>query len=410
MVANGLAAFHGGRRDDVRHGDGGRGEKNHDQLRRPIGGLPGKSHILTYEGPQRLVPCKFRTSKLSVNGGKKICASGGPHAGYEKRVRQLAESVHWRFRYHSIELAGRQRCSGPANLSRIRQSRLSLPSIFRRTFAANEFSTSAPGTAGSVSSASGAGPEVVAVDCVELDTFLEAKELLGSRVEYLTLDVNELSASRLGRFDIVLFLGVLYHLRHPLARPRESASSCRRISALSGIVRDSFGAAACSRVMEFYERTELGGQIDNWCGPSPECLVAFCRSAGFAGAEIRDITNARASVVCRRHWPDPAEPASPAPHLHSAVNNRTYMARFHPLKDEYLCCYFKSDISDLTPQSVLVEVDGYGVPASDRSLQRAGSVADELSPATRTRAWAAQGPAAYQRQPAKQYGRIHDAR
>ena len=54
------------------------------------------------------------------------------------------------------------------------------------------------------------------MDCVVLDTFIEAKQLLGSKVEYLTLDVNELSARRLGYFDIVLFFGVLYHLRHPL--------------------------------------------------------------------------------------------------------------------------------------------------------------------------------------------------
>ena len=60
------------------------------------------------------------------------------------------------------------------------------------------------------------GADVVAVDCVALDTFIEAKQLIGSKVEYLTLDVNELSAQRLGRFDIVLFFGVLYHLRHPL--------------------------------------------------------------------------------------------------------------------------------------------------------------------------------------------------
>jgi hypothetical protein len=50
------------------------------------------------------------------------------------------------------------------------------------------------------------------------------------------------------------------------------------------------------------------------------------------------------------------------PYLHSAVNNRTWMARFHPLKDEYVCCYFKSTAENLTPEAVLIEVDGYGVP------------------------------------------------
>jgi tRNA (mo5U34)-methyltransferase len=282
-------------------------------------------------------------------------------AGYEKRVRQLAESVHSRFRYHSIELADGSVLPGLQTVEHLRW-RFGLfdpPEDLRGKRVLDIgawdgwFSFECERR----------GAEVVAVDCVELDTFLEAKELLRSRVEYLTLDVNELSARRLGRFDIVLFLGVLYHLRHPLAGLEKALELSRDLVYLESFVIPS-EQRPVPAVMEFYERAELGGQIDNWCGPSPECLIALCRSAGFAGAEIRDITNARASVVCRRHWPDPAEPwFSPAPHLHSAVNNRTYMARFHPLKDEYLCCYFKSDISDLTPESVLVEVDGYGVPA-----------------------------------------------
>jgi hypothetical protein len=116
--------------------------------------------------------------------------------------------------------------------------------------------------------------------------------------------------------------------------------------------------------MEFYERTELGGQVDNWCGPSPECLVSMCRSAGFARVELLDITNQRASVVCKRHWPEPdVAPSSPAPQLHAVINNRTYVSTFHPLKDEYLCCYFKSEERGLTADTLFVEVDGYGTHA-----------------------------------------------
>jgi hypothetical protein len=44
------------------------------------------------------------------------------------------------------------------------------------------------------------------------------------------------------------------------------------------------------------------------------------------------------------------------------VNNRTWQARFHPDKDEYICCYFKSDAANLTPEKVFIEVDGYGAP------------------------------------------------
>ena len=133
--------------------------------------------------------------------------------------------------------------------------------------------------------------------------------------------------------------------------------------------------------MEFYERTELGGQIDNWCGPSPECLAAMCRSAGFAQVEAIDITNQRASLVCRRRWPEPgADPAATAPHLHAVINNRTYVATFHPLKDEYLCCYFKSAEKDLTADSLFVEVDGYGTHALVVSENEGGYQANCLRP------------------------------
>ena len=46
--------------------------------------------------------------------------------------------------------------------------------------------------------------------------FLNAKDRLGSNVEYHHADVHELNADTLGTFDLVLFLGVFYHLRNPL--------------------------------------------------------------------------------------------------------------------------------------------------------------------------------------------------
>src|SRR5579862_2781770 len=60
------------------------------------------------------------------------------------------------------------------------------------------------------------GASVVAVDAVPSGNFLRARELLGSKVEYLVADVYDLRPSDLGVFDIVLFLGVLYHLKHPM--------------------------------------------------------------------------------------------------------------------------------------------------------------------------------------------------
>jgi tRNA (mo5U34)-methyltransferase len=286
-------------------------------------------------------------------------AAGDP--GFEQRIQRLADRVHSRFRYHSIELPDGSVLPGlqPVGHLRWRLGLFDLPADLRGKRVLDVgawdgwFSFECERR----------GAEVVAVDCIALDTFHEAKELIGSRVEYLTLDVNELSARKLGTFDIVLFFGVLYHLRHPLLGLEKAVELSTDL-----VLIESYVIPAEPRpipaVVEFYETTELGGQVDNWCGPSPEALLGMCRSAGFAQVELKDITNQRASVVCKRRWPEPdAAPGASAPHLHAVVNNRTYVSTFHPLKDEYLCCYFKSTERGLTAGSLFVEVDGFGTHA-----------------------------------------------
>jgi hypothetical protein len=117
-------------------------------------------------------------------------------------------------------------------------------------------------------------------------------------------------------------------------------------------------------LIEFYETTELGGQIDNWCGPNTKCLLAMCRSAGFARVELEGVVAGRARVTCYRHWePPPPSASQPAPWIHAAINNRTNDIYFHHGKDEYVCLYFKSPEQGLTLAQMRAEVDGYGVPA-----------------------------------------------
>ena len=278
--------------------------------------------------------------------------------GFDESVQRLAGQLHSRFRYHSIELPGGGVLPGLQSIEHLRR-RLDLFGLPLDLRGKRVLDVGAWDGWFSFE-CERRGAEVVAVDCVAMDTFLEAKQLIGSQVEYLILDVNELSARRLGRFDIVLFFGVLYHLRHPLLGLEKAVELSTDLALIESFVIQPESRQIPS-VMEFYERGELGGQIDNWCGPSPECLVAMCRSAGFAQVELKDITNQRASVVCRRRWPDPEPtPGAAAPQLHSVVNNRTYVAKFHPLKDEYLCCYFKSPERGLTTDSLFVEVDGFG--------------------------------------------------
>ena len=57
------------------------------------------------------------------------------------------------------------------------------------------------------------GASVVAVDR-SLHGFELAREILGSKAEHRVIDFMEFTDER--KFDIVLFLGILYHMRHPL--------------------------------------------------------------------------------------------------------------------------------------------------------------------------------------------------
>ena len=211
------------------------------------------------------------------------------------------------------------------------------------------------------------GAEVVAVDCVEYEDFYTAKKLLGSQVEYRVLDMEEMTPEALGVFDCVLFFGVLYHLRHPLLGLERLCALTRDTAYVESFVSDSHLSAeeraGMPCTMEFYEIDELGGQIDNWVGPTTNCLLAFCRSAGFARVELEYMQDRRAGVVCRRRWePAPDNPAQPAPWINAAVNNRTQDIYFHPSKDEYICLYFKTPETELRREDVRVQVDGYGAP------------------------------------------------
>jgi hypothetical protein len=115
--------------------------------------------------------------------------------------------------------------------------------------------------------------------------------------------------------------------------------------------------------LEFYETDELGGQIDNWCGPTTQCLLALTRSAGFPRAELKYAESGRGGLVAWRHWePVAPQPGSKPPFLCSAVNNRHNDILFQPRKDEYLVLAFLHD-GELTKDQVRIELDQFGVPA-----------------------------------------------
>ncbi len=113
-----------------------------------------------------------------------------------------------------------------------------------------------------------------------------AHEALGSSVEVVVGDLLDYDLSKLGTFDLVLYLGVLYHVRHPLLALERLAAVTRGtaiIETQAELFRGSGGRALC----RFIEGDELNHDPSNFWTFNDEALLAMCRSAGFESAEVR---------------------------------------------------------------------------------------------------------------------------
>lgn len=119
--------------------------------------------------------------------------------------------------------------------------------------------------------------------------FLLARELLNSRVEDVDLDVYQLDPTAIGTFDVVLFLGVLYHVKDPFGAIERVASVTRDRLILETHV-DLIGGHR--PMAAFYPGDELRGDSSNWWGPNPKAVLAMLKAAGFARIDVIYLTPA----------------------------------------------------------------------------------------------------------------------
>jgi tRNA (mo5U34)-methyltransferase len=113
--------------------------------------------------------------------------------------------------------------------------------------------------------------------------FQLAREVLGSKVEDVDIDVMDVSPQRLGTFDLVLFLGVLYHLRHPLLALERVASVTHNMLILETVV-DMVGYRRPAAA--FYPSTELNNDPTNWWGPNVPAVRGMLESVGFQRVDM----------------------------------------------------------------------------------------------------------------------------
>lgn len=108
---------------------------------------------------------------------------------------------------------------------------------------------------------------------------------LAPEIEAVTCDVMELRNNPVGNFDRVLFLGVLYHLKHPLY----VLETLFDITGELLVVETALDMQNHPRpAMAFYPGYPLTGRNKdrtNWWGPNAECVVDMLKTVGFSRVE-----------------------------------------------------------------------------------------------------------------------------
>jgi tRNA (mo5U34)-methyltransferase len=176
--------------------------------------------------------------------------------------------------------------------------------------------------------------EVIAIDGNAATGFGVVRELLGSRAPFYQMNVYDLTPATFGEFDLVLCLGVLYHLRYLLLGLERIHAVCRGQLILETAVcdRNFIDPDGTPRALEnidplllqtpivqFYPATEYGKDWSTWWSPNIAALHAMLRSVGFE--PYQTISNGvRAFVHCLRveqpamatlEWADTASVGNP---------------------------------------------------------------------------------------------------
>jgi tRNA (mo5U34)-methyltransferase len=155
---------------------------------------------------------------------------------------------------------------------------------------------------------------VVGVDARqhEIRQALLVRRALGLDIEFRRQSVYKLGPARLGRFDVVLALGLIYHLKHlVLALERLFSVTGGLLIVETEVlpeapepVQDAARVALAGRPLHplafVHNEQRIEEAVANWFVPSPGAARALLRAAGFLEVEVAARFGARALLVCRR--------------------------------------------------------------------------------------------------------------
>jgi tRNA (mo5U34)-methyltransferase len=141
--------------------------------------------------------------------------------------------------------------------------------------------------------------EVVAVDYVPATQsgFSLAAEVLGSRARFVHANLYDLDPATLGTFDVVLFLGLLYHLPDPLGALRLLRRLTTSTLYLESVVKDFGPGTESIPLMEYFPADTFGGDPTNFWGPNARCIEALLTENQFRVVRAGTYDN-RGIFVC----------------------------------------------------------------------------------------------------------------
>ena len=114
-----------------------------------------------------------------------------------------------------------------------------------------------------------------------------AREELDSKIEPAEVSVYDLDPDKLGRFDLVLFLGVLYHLKHPLLA-LEKIAACTNPGGLTIVDTVVDYKSLFDRpLMAFYPGSDVNADPTNWWGPNSSAMAMMLGSVGYVNVNNR---------------------------------------------------------------------------------------------------------------------------
>ena len=207
-------------------------------------------------------------------------------ATYQQRIDQITNNSGW---FHSLDLGNGLFAPGQVSLDALRRQvgLLHFPELTDQSFldlgswdGFYAFEAEQRGAA-----------RVLATDSFSWNGmgwsnkqgFLLARDILHSQVEDMDIDIMDVCPERVGQFDVVLFSGMLYHMRDPIKALQNAASVCKK----QLIVETAVGMEDVKEPVLAYLPRVHGEEQSNFWRPNPALVNLWLKELGFRKIDYR---------------------------------------------------------------------------------------------------------------------------